>query len=137
DRARPPARRRGRRGDGRAPASRSQRRRRRSRARWSAASRTDPNTPDGPAQKPRGPARGGRGITARMKTPTPEQVRYWRWTRQRVNAAHGASAGEVLAETGWMRSVGGAGPYLGLFARAGLSRAAVDAELAALAIHEL
>ncbi|HZS42355.1 MAG TPA: crosslink repair DNA glycosylase YcaQ family protein [Polyangia bacterium] len=72
-----------------------------------------------------------------MKTPTPEQVRYWRWTRQRVNAAHGASAGEVLAETGWMRSVGGAGPYLGLFARAGLSRAAVDAELAALAIHEL
>ena len=36
-----------------------------------------------------------------------------------------------------MRSVGGAGPYLGLFARGKLSRGDVDAAVGALAIHEL
>jgi hypothetical protein len=36
-----------------------------------------------------------------------------------------------------MRSVGGAGPYVGMYARAGLSRADVDAAIAALEIHEL
>ncbi len=49
----------------------------------------------------------------------------------------GKSAAEVLAETGWQRSVGGASPYLALFARAGLRRAEVDAALAAVEIHEL
>ncbi len=36
-----------------------------------------------------------------------------------------------------MRSVGGAGPYLGLHARTGASRAEIDAAVAVLAIHEL
>ncbi len=36
-----------------------------------------------------------------------------------------------------MRSVGGSAPYLGLFARAGLRRAEVDAAVADLSIHEL
>lgn len=36
-----------------------------------------------------------------------------------------------------MRSVGGSAPYLGMFARAGLRRAEVDAAVADLAIHEL
>lgn len=49
----------------------------------------------------------------------------------------GASAHDVLARAGWMRTVGGAGPYLGLHARAGLSRAAVDAAVAAGDICEL
>ncbi len=49
----------------------------------------------------------------------------------------GKTAAEVLEKTGWARSVGGSGPYLGLFARAGLSRERVDADAAALAIHEL
>ncbi len=44
---------------------------------------------------------------------------------------------EVLAATGWARSVGGAAPYLGLFARAGLDRTVVDAAVAALDAHEL
>jgi winged helix DNA-binding protein len=43
----------------------------------------------------------------------------------------------VLETPGWMRSVGGTGPYLGLFARAGLSRERIDAAMAALEIHEL
>ncbi len=49
----------------------------------------------------------------------------------------GASAAAVLAETGWARTVGGTGPYLGLRARAGLARSAVEAELAANQICEL
>ncbi|MEV6973391.1 crosslink repair DNA glycosylase YcaQ family protein [Kitasatospora sp. NPDC093806] len=53
------------------------------------------------------------------------------------SAAAGPSAAEVLAATGWARSVGGAAPYLGLFARAGLGRAAVDAAVARLEVHEL
>lgn len=40
-------------------------------------------------------------------------------------------------KTGWARSVGGAAPYLTLFARAGVSREAADAAVAALDIHEL
>jgi hypothetical protein len=47
------------------------------------------------------------------------------------------TAAEVLGQAGWARSVGGVNPYLTLFARAGLRRAAVDAAVAALDIHEL
>ena len=62
----------------------------------------------------------------------------WRWARQGLDGSlRGASAAEVLAQTGWSRSVGGAGPYLALFARAGLSREQVDGNVAALKIHEL
>ena len=49
----------------------------------------------------------------------------------------GQSIAAVLAETGWARSVGGVGPYLGLFARCGASRQTVDAAVAAVEIHEL
>ena len=49
----------------------------------------------------------------------------------------GASAPEVLSRAGWARSVGGANPYLSLFARARLSREAVDCALADLEIQEL
>ncbi|WP_371498490.1 winged helix DNA-binding domain-containing protein [Kitasatospora sp. NBC_00374] len=68
----------------------------------------------------------------------PGRLRAWWAHRQWLDGAHeGASAAEVLAATGWARSVGGAAPYLGLFARAGLDRAAVDAAVAALEVHEL
>ncbi len=49
----------------------------------------------------------------------------------------GLGAAEVLARAGWARSVGGAAPYLTLFARAGIRRAEADAALAALEIQEL
>ncbi len=39
--------------------------------------------------------------------------------------------------TGWARSIGGAAPYLTLFARAGLRRIEIDAALADVEIHEL
>ncbi|MEU4117550.1 crosslink repair DNA glycosylase YcaQ family protein [Kitasatospora sp. NPDC028055] len=67
-----------------------------------------------------------------------EKLRAWWSHRQWLDRPHpGASAAEVLAATGWARSVGGAAPYLGLFARAGLGRAAVDAAVAELSVHEL
>ncbi|MGW4895617.1 DNA glycosylase AlkZ-like family protein [Kitasatospora sp. NPDC004240] len=70
--------------------------------------------------------------------PTAEKLRAWWSHRQWLDGGHeGASAAEVLAATGWARSVGGAAPYLGLFARAGLDRAAVDEAVARLEVHEL
>ncbi|GAA0679267.1 hypothetical protein GCM10010193_36040 [Kitasatospora atroaurantiaca] len=66
------------------------------------------------------------------------KLRAWWAHRQWLDGAHhGATPAEVLAATGWARSVGGAAPYLGLFARAGLDRSAVDEAVAALDVHEL
>ena len=48
-----------------------------------------------------------------------------------------APAAKALEETGWARSVGGVGPYLGLRARCGMGREAVDQAVASLEIHEL
>lgn len=68
----------------------------------------------------------------------PHTLRAWWAARQGLLASSpelGPAA--VLERTGWARSVGGVGPYLTLFARAGTSRAAADAAVAALEIHEL
>ncbi len=66
------------------------------------------------------------------------KLRAWWWHRQGLDGSfEGASAAEVHARAGWARSVGGVGPYLTLHARAGLGRAATDAAVAQLEIHEL
>ncbi len=66
------------------------------------------------------------------------KIRAWWSQRQRLDGSFaGKTAREVLEATGWARSVAGASPYLALFARAGLRRAEVDAELAKAKIHEL
>jgi hypothetical protein len=49
----------------------------------------------------------------------------------------GASPHDILCRTGWVRSVGGASPYLAIAARGGWSRAEIDAAVAAADIHEL
>lgn len=65
-------------------------------------------------------------------------MRAWWAHRQGLDGRlSGKRAAEVLEETGWARSVGGAGPYLTLFARAGARRVAVDAAVAGLEIQEL
>jgi hypothetical protein len=72
------------------------------------------------------------------KAPSPATLRSWWWTKQGLEgslAEHDAKA--VLERSGWARSVGGVGPYLTFFARAGLGRAAVDSAVAEQAIHEL
>lgn len=67
-----------------------------------------------------------------------DPIRAFRWRRQGLDGSLAkASAAQVLERTGWMRSVGGAAPYLGLFARASIPRARADADVAALRIHEL
>jgi len=66
------------------------------------------------------------------------KIRAWHAYRQGLDGSlDGKSAAEVLGRTGWARSVGGVGPYLTLFSRAGLSRDSVDAAVAKLEIHEL
>jgi len=72
------------------------------------------------------------------ETVAPAVIRAFWADRQRLGGAmKGASAGDVLAQTGWARSVGGCNPYLALRARAGLSREAVDGAAKDLDIHEL
>jgi len=66
------------------------------------------------------------------------KLRAWWSHRQALDGRlAGKSPSAVLEETGWARSVGGAGPYLGLFARSGARREVVDNAVAALDIHEL
>jgi hypothetical protein len=66
------------------------------------------------------------------------KLRAWWWHQQGLDGSlRGASPAQVLERSGWARSVGGAGPYLTLFARAGTRRADADAAVAALRIHEL
>ncbi len=66
------------------------------------------------------------------------RLRAWWAHRQGLDGSlAGATPAAVLVRAGWARSVAGAGPYLTLFARAGISRATADAAVASLAIHEL
>ncbi len=66
------------------------------------------------------------------------RIRYWWWRKQGLDRSlHGKPAAEILASAGWARSVGGVAPYLTLFARGGLRRAAVDRAAAGLEICEL
>ncbi len=71
------------------------------------------------------------------KLPDARQRAWWSHKQGLDGSLAGSSAAEVFARTGWARSVAGVGPYLTLFARAGLRRAAVDAALERAEIHEL
>lgn len=62
----------------------------------------------------------------------------WWFARQGLDGSlQGASPADALARTGWARSVGGAAPYLTLFARSGTTREAADSSVANLEICEL
>ena len=59
------------------------------------------------------------------------KLRAWWAYRQGLDGSMaGKSTAEILGRIGWARSVGGVGPYLTLFSRAGLSRESVDADVA-------
>ncbi|MBT2533188.1 winged helix DNA-binding domain-containing protein [Arthrobacter sp. ISL-48] len=69
---------------------------------------------------------------------TPSLMRAWAWHKQGLDGSlRGADSAEVFSQAGWARSVGGANPYLTLFARAGISREQADADVLSLKIHEL
>lgn len=73
-----------------------------------------------------------------MKSSSHEKLRAWWSHRQGLDGRlNGSIPADVLAQTGWARSVGGVGPYLTLLARAGTSREAADAGVAKLEIHDL
>src|SRR5713101_8077532 len=66
------------------------------------------------------------------------KLRAWYSHRQGLDGSlAGAKPADILARSGWARSVGGSAPYLTLFARGGTSRAEADAAAAKLEIHEL
>lgn len=65
-------------------------------------------------------------------------LRAWWAHRQGLDGSlDGASPAKVLERVGWARSVGGANPYLTLFARAGTSQKASEEAVKRLQIHEL
>jgi hypothetical protein len=75
---------------------------------------------------------------AKLTTMDQSKLRAWWSHRQGLEGSlDGKSAAEVLGRVGWARSVGGVGPYLTLFSRAGLSRESVDADVAKNLICEL
>ena len=66
------------------------------------------------------------------------KLRAWWAHRQGLDGSlQGATPAQVLERAGWARSVGGANPYLTLFARAGTSRVEAEEAQATLEIHEL
>ena len=76
--------------------------------------------------------------TPAAHTLTADRLRAWAWHKQGLDGSlAGHTAAEVLARAGWARSLGGANPYLTLFARAGIRREQVDADVLALRICEL
>lgn len=66
------------------------------------------------------------------------KLRAW-WSQKQAldGRLPGRSAAAILQKTGWARCVGGVGPYLTLFSRAGIGRPSVDQSVANLEIHEL
>lgn len=78
------------------------------------------------------------GGNGRRNSMDQSKIRAWYAYRQGLDGSlAGKAAAEVLGRTGWARSLGGVGPYLTLFSRAGLRRDEVDASTAKLEIHEL
>jgi len=66
------------------------------------------------------------------------KIRAWWSHRQGLDGRlAGAAPAKVLEQTSWARSVGGVGPYLGLYARCAVARQVVDQAVASLEIHEL
>ena len=73
-----------------------------------------------------------------MHLVTPNKLQAWWFHRQGLdNPDANSSSPEILQKVGWARSVGGANPYITLYARGGISRAQVDKDLASQEIHEL
>jgi hypothetical protein len=62
---------------------------------------------------------------------------WWSYRQGLDGRLIGKPASDILAQTGWARSVGGAGPYLTLFARSRIGRKGADNAVAQLEMQEL
>jgi hypothetical protein len=62
---------------------------------------------------------------------------YWSHRQGLDGSLAQSTPADLLARTGWARSVAGCGPYLTFFSRASITREAADAALANIEIHEL
>src|SRR2546430_17443162 len=66
------------------------------------------------------------------------KLRAWWSHRQGLDGSlQGKTPAHALEQSGWARSVGGAGPYLTMHARTGSSRVQMDQAVADLEMHEL
>lgn len=66
------------------------------------------------------------------------RLRAWWFHRQGLDGSMvGVGAADVLARSGWARSVGGVGPYLTMYSRIKARREATDSAAERLLIHEL
>jgi len=72
-----------------------------------------------------------------MKMKSSKHRAWWSHRQGLDGSMRGKSPAQILERCGWSRSVGGAGPYLTLFSRGGISRERADGAAATLAIHEL
>src|SRR5437870_5317548 len=78
------------------------------------------------------------GLWHNNKMIKPPQLRAWWAHKQGLDGSlMDASPQAILEKVGWARSVGGANPYLTLFARGEISRETADRAAADLQIHEL
>src|SRR5260370_8379544 len=78
------------------------------------------------------------GVFADNAFMNPDKLRAWWAFQQGLDGSlQGQSAQDALSRAGWARSVGGASPYLALFARASLTRAAIDDSGPKATIHQL
>jgi hypothetical protein len=67
-----------------------------------------------------------------------ERLWAWWWSRQGLDGSlKGSTPQEALVRSGWSRSVGGASPYISIFARTGSTMAEVDKAVANSQILEL
>ena len=65
-------------------------------------------------------------------------LRAWWWQKQGLDGSlKGADPAAVLGRCGWARSVGGVGPYLMFFSRAGVGRERADNAVEGLEIADL
>src|SRR5579871_1269244 len=79
-----------------------------------------------------------RSNSSRLARMDVAKLRAWYSHKQGLDGRlAGSTAAQAIEQTGWIRSLGSATPYLALNARAGISRTAADAAVAQLQIHEL
>lgn len=65
------------------------------------------------------------------------RFREWVFVRQGLDRLRAEAARDVLAQTGWQRSVGGINPYVALWARTGVDRSDMDRLALDLQVFEL